>query len=111
MDKHSDYPIASLKISEHEVWNVYIYEYKLVGVVEDTNYLQLYEMREYGLPCEYFDWRSSLTHFGYRLDVRGFPLYTKRSSSKTEHELIRTVDEFMKQLNRTTGIPLRQWDD
>ncbi|MGX7420456.1 hypothetical protein ACWOFR_16840 [Carnobacterium gallinarum] len=111
MDKYSEYPIAHLTISDNLIWNVYIYDYKLLGIMEDTHYLQLYEMRDYGLPASYFDWRNTLTHFGYRLNVRGYPLYVTRASSKEEHELVRKIDSFMKELKQTTGIPLRQLDD
>lgn len=68
-------PLATLT-TKHKDWvfNVYDYHGQLIGVVEDTNYLQLFEMTQYfPTPTDYFNWRFSIYQPTPVLDIYGKP--------------------------------------
>ncbi|AVK99524.1 hypothetical protein [Pediococcus inopinatus] len=70
-------PLATL-ITEHKDWvfNAYDYHGQIIGLVEDTNYLQLPEMTQYfSTPVDYFDWRFSIHRPTPMLNVYGKPCY------------------------------------
>lgn len=72
-------PLESFPIIENEthdnqsyVLNIYCFERQLVGVIEDTNYRQLFEMSL--SPAEYIEWRFNDYWPSALLDVRGMPM-------------------------------------
>lgn len=70
-------PLATM-ITEHTNWvfNAYDYHGQIVGLVEDTNYLQLFEMTQYfPTSAAYFDWRFSIHRPTPMLNVYGKPCY------------------------------------
>ena len=75
------------------VLNVYVYHYQLVGVIEDTNYKQLFEMKIF-TPAEYITWRFSVCWRSPLLNVYGRPF-------KQQYYL-----SCLHEVNDNTGYPL-----
>lgn len=54
------------------VLNMYVYHHQLVGVIEDTNYKQLFEMEGF-TPADYISWRFETYWQTPVLNVYGRP--------------------------------------
>lgn len=99
------YPIETFHVNLNLFFNVYLYQEELTGVIECTDFLQLFEMERYGTPANYFDWRSTECYFAYLLNREGKPLV--KSNNKALYQLCRSnITHIAYQI----GIPLRAWN-
>ena len=75
---NTNLPLVSLSTDQKEyVLNVYCYRNHIVGVIERTNLLQLFELTEFVKPVNYIAWRFHLYWPSPLLDVHGIPLNNK----------------------------------
>lgn len=80
-------------VNDDYVLNAYVYNYQLVGVIEDTNYKQLFEM-EIFTPVEYITWRFNVCWRSPLLNVYGRPF---------KHQYYLTC---LREVSDNTGYPL-----
>lgn len=67
-------PLATFKTTTKDyVLNVYRYHNQLVGIVEDTTYLQIFELDKYMTPTDFIDWRFHVRWPTPLIDVYGKP--------------------------------------
>lgn len=58
---NTNLPLVSLSTDQKEyVLNIYRYRNHIVGVIERTNLLQLFELTEFVKPVNYIAWRFHL---------------------------------------------------
>lgn len=96
-------PLLSFQKDDHAyLFNIYFYENRLVGIEEDPEYKQLYEMSEYGTATDYFDWRRKQTGFGSILTINGKPLLNEHLDYHFYHECLEAAELLL-------SIPAREW--
>lgn len=75
---NANLPLASLPTDQKDyVLNVYRYRNHLVGVIERTSLLQLFELAEFVKPANYIAWRFRLYWPSPLLDIDGMPATDK----------------------------------
>jgi len=96
-------PLLSFQKDEHAfLFNIYFYENRLIGIEEDPEYKQLFEMNEYGSIMDYFDWRRTQTGFGAMLTIDGKPLLKEHFDYQFYHDCLEAAEHLL-------SIPVREW--
>lgn len=106
--KH-EFPLLSIQDEDNSyLFNIYHYQKRLVGIEEDPDYLQLFEMSRYGSVTAYFDWLRTKTGFGSILDVSGNPILGGHVKYSLYHGYMKEAQEQFYIFCREWGNRLRK---
>lgn len=102
---NSNEPLFSIKEKGNKfLFNIYEHHEKLIGIEEDPSYVQLFEMKEYGTPSDYFDWRSTQIGFSCLLDIEGNALLKN-------HQKYRIYRRYIHVVERSLEMKSRKWEN